>query len=65
MARVKRRRCANVAEAAQRIEQLEDALEALTQRVAALESSGFGASLAAVKRRTLVLETMQPFQIVR
>lgn len=62
----RRRRCASIAEAAARIEALEDALVALTARVAVLEARPDPLpDIAELTRRVRVLETAQPFQVVR
>ena len=62
----RRRRCASIAEAAARIEALEDAVATLTARVAVLETRPDPLpDLAALTKRVRVLETAQPFQVVR
>lgn len=62
----RRRRCASIAEAAARIEALEDVVAALTARVAVLESRPDPLpDLADLLKRVRVLESAQPFTVVR
>ncbi len=63
----RRRRCATIAEAAARIEALEDQADALTEQInaqAGLQASMVTA-LEALNTRLRVLEAAQPFTLAR
>lgn len=61
------RRCASIAEAAAKIEALEDAVAELASRITSLENSSTNPlpELLALSARVRVLEAAQPFTVIQ